>query len=97
VEMLHFHRISQFFRSTDWPHLISVRCWAAIPLSSSRIVRLCRGRWPLDWTVKDNMVNGLFFCATSHKTQKGQYSICVGRSGNVRDGCGGGQAGPALF
>jgi len=39
----------------------------------------------MDWTVKDNMVNGLFFCATSHKQQKGQYSVCVGRSGNVRD------------
>ena len=34
-----------------------------------------------------------------HKSQaaEGQYSICVGRSGNVRDGCGGGQAGLALF
>ena len=67
------------------------RFWAAIRLSSPRIVKPRRGRCPMDWTVKNNMVNGLFFCATSHKLQKGPYSICAGRIGNVRDGCGSGQ------
>jgi len=54
-------------------------------------------RHAIDWTVKDNMVNGLFFCATLTIRRRGHTPICVSRSGNVRHRCGGGQAGPTLF
>jgi len=39
------------------------------------------GRW-MDWTMEDDMVGGLFFCATL-KPQKEPYPIGVNRSGNV--------------
>jgi len=44
----------------------------------------------MDWTVNDNMVNGLFFCATLIKPLKGPWEIWISRSGNVRRRCRGG-------
>jgi len=36
----------------------------------------------------NNMVNGLFFVCHSRKLNKGPYSICVSRKGNVQHWCG---------
>ena len=49
----------------------------------------------MDWTLKDDMVDGLFFCATL--TGRRPYPICTSRTGNVPHRCGGGWAGPRLF
>ena len=50
----------------------------------------------MDWTVEDNTVNSLFFCATLTSRRRGHTPVCV-RSGNIWHRCGGGWAGPTLF
>jgi len=49
-------------------------------------------RRSMDWTLEDNMVDGLFFCATlsGRRGPRGPYPISTSRSGNVRHRCGGG-------
>ena len=44
----------------------------------------------MDWTLEDNMGNGLFFCATLIGVEKGAIRICVSRSGIVWLQCRGG-------
>jgi len=47
----------------------------------------------MDWTLEDDMVDGLFCATLTHKP----YPLCTNRSGNVRHRCGGGSAWPRLF
>jgi len=42
---------------------------------------------PLDWTLENNMVDGLF-CATLTGRRRGHNPICTSRSGNIRHRCG---------
>jgi len=44
----------------------------------------------IDWTLEDNMVGGLFFCATLTIRRRDRTPICASRSGNVQHRCGGG-------
>jgi len=48
----------------------------------------------MDWTLKDNMAGGLFFCAILTGRRGGHTPFCASRSANVRHECGGGSAGP---
>ena len=60
-----FFRLSEFFHPLLGRTRFRGRCWAAIPLShrpeSSAVQSVRRS---MDCTLEDNMVDGLFFCAT---------------------------------
>jgi len=75
---------------------ITIHCMAALDLGAGveqpidhHHLQQSMGR-SMDLTFEDNMVDGLFFCAQTHKPQKGSYPICASRSGNVRHLCRGG-------
>jgi len=66
--------LSKFFQSTVGPHEISAQVLSSHSVvSSSRTVRsaMCSMERSMDWTMKDNMVNGLFFCATLTSRRRG--------------------------
>jgi len=43
----------------------------------------------MGWTLEDNVVDGLFFCATLTGRRGGHSPFCASRSGKVRHQCGG--------
>ena len=44
----------------------------------------------MDWSVKDNMIDDLFFCTTHTRCRKRPHPVCTSRSAKVRHRCGGG-------
>jgi len=79
--------------------VLSVHCSATLDLGASveqpndcliqnRQAVQFTGR-SMDWTLEENIVNGLIFCVT-HNSQKQPYHICANRIGNVQRRCGGG-------
>ena len=62
--------------STTSPPRYRGRCWAAIRLSHrpEQSGHVVRGE-SMDWTVEDDMVDGLFFCATVTGRRGGHTSF----------------------
>jgi len=67
------------------------RCWAVIRLHRHPKLSGQALRGEVDGeNIVAHMINSLFCLRHTHKLQKGPYSVCVSRIGNVRHRCAGG-------